>query len=46
MGTPEETIRLVGEMDAGLLVIGADHKLFLDKSNRDHDYSPCAARAL
>ena len=29
----------------GLLVIGAEHKLFLD-GNRDRDYSPCAARAV
>lgn len=28
----EEIIRLVGELDAGLLVIGAEHKLFLDKT--------------
>ena len=28
----EEIVRLIGELDAGLLVIGAEHKLFSDKA--------------
>ena len=48
----EQIIRLISELDAGLLVIGAEHKLFFDKSvigattNHLVRHAPCAVMTV